>query len=277
MILGISQSIYSRYYKVWIGCWIKLNTVVHKVSDNNKIELVSFDFKYLTIHISYFIYQQPIINHRSISNQSTHRIINILSNHWIRLSTHPNIYQLIPSYHPIFQSINPSNQSIQWMYPINLSNQSIHPIVNNLSNLGPNYRPIISPYSNYRNHWSIKSYVSDYWLLQYWLSNNWFRVSHNPYIPGIIIKFESAVESNITQFYIRWAMITKLNQLHLIPSISQSVYLILYTYMKFSIIILYPINQPIESSISYPFIGSKYPTIQYSVNWFVHITLYSYQ
>jgi hypothetical protein len=119
------------------------------VSNDNKIESVTFDSKYLTIHISYFIHQHPIFNHHSISNQSTHRIINILSNHWIQLSTHPIICQLIPSYHPIFLSINPSNQSIQSIktqsstYHITLySNQLIH--------------PIIDP-----NHWSIKSFVSD--------------------------------------------------------------------------------------------------------------------
>jgi hypothetical protein len=55
-----------------------------------------------------------------LSNQSTHRIINILSNHWIQLSTHPIICQLIPSYH---------------LY----SNQSTHPITD-------------------PNNWSIKSY-----------------------------------------------------------------------------------------------------------------------
>ena len=63
----------------------------------------------------------------------------------------------------------------------------------------------------------------------------------------------------------------------MIPSISQSIYLILYTNNQLLIIVLYPINQLIESSISYPIIGSNYPPIQWSVNWFLHITLFSNQ
>jgi hypothetical protein len=133
-----------------------------EVSKDNNIDLVTFDSLYL------IIYQSSLI---VLSNQSTQSIINNLSNHWTQSSTYPKIRQLIPSYHPIFQSINPSNY---W-------SQSL-----------------------------IYQIICEWWW-QYWFSNNSFRVSHNLlYIPGIT-KFELDVELNRTQLYKRWAMITKLN------------------------------------------------------------------